>query len=156
MKKIIFTGLIGLIGIGFPNSTKANVWTWLGNAIKVTIKYERGAKEWNSDHTKAECIGKGMCTFSAGTSIVTFPVTGDYTDAALVNFNGRLGIIFNSTYISNFPEDFANNKYAINTQIKINSKIANELSYSGQLNFEPKIYDVEFNSNHSLAIVYLN
>lgn len=29
--------------------------------VGVVVEVKKGTKEWNADHTKTECVGKGFC-----------------------------------------------------------------------------------------------
>lgn|GEM_PF-2118460 len=90
--------------------------------IKIKITYERGISEWNADHTKTFCVGKGTCkiTFDVGINRMTY-------DGTLENHDGKIYLVYPASYVNQFKEDFAGGKHSINTDITVDAATAQKL-----------------------------
>ena len=117
MKKVIFS-VVTILCLSFSYSSFA--------IFGISISFEKGTKEWNGDHTSAECIGRGLCKFTI--SALQQPPTTIGTVQS-----GNLGFIVTQDFFnSETMQDYlVNGRLHIGAPIELSDDIKRELAKMG-------------------------
>lgn len=114
----------------------------------IKIKFEKGSKEWNADHTKTECVGKGLCTISIDVDALNVGTLG-------WGENGRFGLSTSKNILSDrfWSDTFCDGYLTIYKDIILSTDIVSKIK-----NCPPiiKAGKYKYTIENSELVVYFN
>jgi hypothetical protein len=107
--------------------------------ISIKVNYERGIKEWNKDHTAADCIGKGICRISVdiGWALQANLGTDD---------KGKLLILIPVSTANQVPGDFMNHGTYPLEDLTLTPEMVRSLGFANGYKIAKGNYPVELDN----------
>ncbi|MBK8145164.1 MAG: hypothetical protein IPK62_09280 [Bacteroidetes bacterium] len=133
----------------------------------VEFSWKRGKPEWNATKTDVFCVGKGLCSgtikFDISTTKISqtadgqeeFDLQNNSFAANLVNYQGGLAMEISSRFYRQFAGDFSGNKFSINGDFRIDSKVMQLLGFSGERTVRGGLYEFVTDPKSGAQLVLL-
>lgn len=115
----------------------------------IHINYERGAKEWNGDHTATECVGRGCCKFS-----VDFNASVKAPSVYAGSENGTFGIRIERSVIEQYPDDFLNDQFMVTSDQVLPLDFAQQCGLDREIRILKGSYPLQWQENGDAIVMF--